>query len=177
MSNNASSDEAARNRQFQADQTGTAYQRAVEDLKKAGLNPMLAYTNGGASSGGGAQATMQNVASSAVSNALSAKTVAAQVENMKEQKDQIKSQTDLNRASTINVKEQKDQIKSQTDLNRASAIKQAADAQLSISSAANADAVTRALQAEAAARSADARRREDIRNDPVGSAILSAGLS
>lgn len=34
---------------FQRDMSGTAYQRAMEDMRKAGLNPMLAYTMGGAS--------------------------------------------------------------------------------------------------------------------------------
>lgn len=34
---------------FEADQSATAYQRAMDDMRKAGLNPMLAYQQGGAS--------------------------------------------------------------------------------------------------------------------------------
>lgn len=37
--------------------SSTAYQRTVEDMRKAGINPMLAYMKGGASTPGGAAAS------------------------------------------------------------------------------------------------------------------------
>lgn len=58
---------------FQQYNSDTAYQRAMEDMRKAGLNPILAYQQGGASTPGGSSfaandgAALNQAANSAIS--------------------------------------------------------------------------------------------------------------
>lgn len=51
---------AQRQMDFQREMSGTAYQRGVADMQAAGLNPMLAYSQGGASAPQGATTQVQN---------------------------------------------------------------------------------------------------------------------
>lgn len=49
--------QAQLNRDFQTEMSNTAYQRAMGDMRAAGLNPMLAYQQGGASTPSGSTAS------------------------------------------------------------------------------------------------------------------------
>lgn len=65
---NFNSTEAMKNRDWQEHMSNTAYQRAVEDMKKAGLNPILAFQNGGASTPGGSAGTISGASIGAPSS-------------------------------------------------------------------------------------------------------------
>jgi hypothetical protein len=107
--NKANAQQAQIQEGFQREMSNTAYQRAVADMKAAGLNPMLAYTLGGATTPAGAKAEMQSALGAAATSAGQAAQVAANVKN----------QTDQTKADVHLKNEQAGAAGAQEDLNRA----------------------------------------------------------
>lgn len=100
--NQANAQMASQQMDFQREMSSTAYQRAVKDMQAAGLNPMLAYSQGGATTPGGAMATMQNSVASGTANAsqyLQQRQTVAATDNVKADTALKNSQALVNQAT------------------------------------------------------------------------------
>lgn len=99
--NDFNAQQAQANRDFQERMSNTAYQRGVADMEKAGLNPMLAYSQGPAqvptgSSASGVVAQVENPVPKAVQafqSVSSAQQAQAQVEQTKATVNNINADT------------------------------------------------------------------------------------
>lgn len=77
--------ESKRARQFAERMSSTSYQRAVADMRLAGINPMLAFQQGGASTPGAPTAQVQDAIGPAVSSAQHARRLTEELKTMRDQ--------------------------------------------------------------------------------------------
>ena len=95
MRNKAAKAASARQMEFQQRMSNTSYQRGMEDMRKAGLNPILAGKVGGASTPTGSTYNPENVATNATNAYLNIQQNQANVANTKAMTKKITAETAL----------------------------------------------------------------------------------
>lgn len=105
------------NRDYQTEMSNTAYQRQVQDLEKAGLNPMLAYIKGGGASspsGSVASATVPQY-QSPIQGMAQYKLTSAQASKTEAEKPKVEAEVALTNQQINNLKTENDKAKALID--------------------------------------------------------------
>lgn len=108
--NDAQSAAANLQMDFQREMSNTAWQRAVKDMRAAGINPILAYQQGGASTPGGAMPNLYDTVTPAIQTGLQAYTSASQVDKQTAEIDRISQEIENMKAGEKLTKEQTKQV-------------------------------------------------------------------
>lgn len=109
------------NRTFQANMSNTSYQRAVKDMQAAGLNPMLAYSQGGASTPAGSTATMVNAVGEGVNSGFAAYSRGKEAELIDANIKKVQADTEVSRTQAAVLSETIPKLRAEVHQSTASA--------------------------------------------------------
>lgn len=137
--------EAQRNRDWQKMMSDTAYQRAVKDMRAAGINPMLAYAQGGSSTPSGAMASYSNPLDTAAYTLNESESIRNLKQAQQSQIELNKSQAELNSSASALNESRKETEATTRAVNAANVLESATRQQLNQASAQQAQQQTAKL--------------------------------
>lgn len=155
LTRKAQAKEAKRAREWAEMMRATAYQTAVKDLEAAGLNPMLAYAQGSASTPG---APMAHISQSDISQSMRGvgERMISSAKQSGMMRDQIKTVEAQREAAEADAEVAKGSVKSRQEAIWAAADRDAQSAHLSIAQARRAEAEKTNLEYDSQMKRADA---------------------
>lgn len=112
--NEAQIAQADKQMEFQRAMSNTAYQRSVADLLAAGLNPMLAYAHGGASTPAGSMANIEDTITPAVNSGNAAFRASTEANVRRAQVADLAESAGLKHTQSLKTQEEVHQVRAAT---------------------------------------------------------------